>query len=48
MTKATLKIANIQLGVAYRFRDSVYYDQGWKHGSILTGMVLKKEQSSTL
>jgi hypothetical protein len=28
MTKATLIKDNIELGLAYRFRDAVYYHQG--------------------
>jgi hypothetical protein len=31
------------LGLAYRFRDSVHYNQDRKHGSIQIGMVLEKE-----
>jgi hypothetical protein len=40
MTKATL-IKNISLGLAYRFRGSVHYHQGRKHGSIQAGMGLE-------
>jgi hypothetical protein len=31
------------LELAYRFRDSVYYHQGGKHGNILSDMVLEDE-----
>ena len=34
MTKATLTKDNIWLGLAYRFRGSVHYHQGRKHGSM--------------
>jgi hypothetical protein len=30
------------LGLAYRFRGSVYYHQGRKHGSVQSGMVLEE------
>jgi hypothetical protein len=40
MTKASLIKDNTYLGLAYRFRDSVYYHQGGrKHGSIQASMV---------
>jgi hypothetical protein len=43
MTKATLikllQKNNIYLGLDYRFRSSVHYHQGRKHGSIQAGMV---------
>jgi hypothetical protein len=39
MTKATLIKENIQMGLAYRFRGSLHYHQGRKHGSIQAGMV---------
>ena len=42
MTKATL-IKNILLGLTYRFRGSVHYHQGRKHGSTQAGMVLERE-----
>jgi hypothetical protein len=41
MTKTTLIKDNIKLWLAYRFRTSVHYHQGKKHGSIQAGM--KKE-----
>jgi hypothetical protein len=31
------------LGLAYRFRGSVHYHHGGKHGSIQAGLVLEKE-----
>jgi hypothetical protein len=31
------------LGLAYRFRGSVHYHHGGKHGSIQADMVLEKE-----
>jgi hypothetical protein len=30
------------MGLSYRFRSSVHYHHGWKHGSIQAGMVLEK------
>jgi hypothetical protein len=42
MTKVTL-IKDILLGLAYRFRGSVHYHQGRKHGSFQAGMVQEKE-----
>jgi hypothetical protein len=42
VTKTTL-IKDISLGLAYRFRGSVHYHYGGKHGSIQAGMVLEKE-----
>jgi hypothetical protein len=42
MTKVTLR-KNISLGLPYRFRGSVHYCQGRKHGSIEADMVLEKE-----
>jgi hypothetical protein len=41
MTKATLINDNTLLGLAYKFRDSVIYHHGRKHGSIQAGMVLE-------
>jgi hypothetical protein len=43
MTKMTLIKANTSLGLTYRFRGSVHYHHGRKHGSIQAGMVLEKE-----
>jgi hypothetical protein len=43
MTKAALIKDNIYLGLAYRFRGSVHYHHGRKHGSIQAGMVPVKE-----
>jgi hypothetical protein len=43
MTKGTL-IKNISLGLACRFRGSVHYHHGRKHGSAQIGMLLEKEQ----
>ena len=43
MTKAALIKDNIYLGLAYRFRGSVHYHHGRKHGSIQVDMVLEKE-----
>jgi hypothetical protein len=43
MTKVTLIKDNIQLGLTCRFRGSVYYHQGRKHGSIQADMVQGKE-----
>ena len=34
---------NISLGLAYRFRGSVHYHHGGKHGSIQADMMLEKE-----
>ena len=31
------------MGLAYRFRESVHYHHGRKHGSIQAGMVLERE-----
>jgi hypothetical protein len=42
MTKATLIKDNVSLRLAYRFRSSVHYHKGRKHGSIQVGMTLKK------
>ena len=42
MTKASLMRDNISLGLAYRFRGSVHYHHGGKHGSMQAGMVLEK------
>jgi hypothetical protein len=39
MTKTTLIKNNISSGLAYRFRGSVHYHQGRKHGSMQAGMV---------
>jgi hypothetical protein len=43
MTMDTLIKDNISVGLAYRFRSSVHYHQGGKHGGTQAGMVLKKE-----
>jgi hypothetical protein len=43
MTKATLLKDNIYLKLSHRFRGSVCYHQGRKHGSIQAGTVLEKE-----
>jgi hypothetical protein len=43
MTEATLIKDNIYLGLAYRFRGSVHYHQGRKHGSIQAGMLEELE-----
>jgi len=42
MTKATLTKANTSLGLAYRFRDSVHYHHGGKHGNPQADLVLEK------
>ena len=42
MTKGTL-IKNISLGLACRFRGSVHYHHGRKHGSVQADMVLEKK-----
>ena len=42
MTKATLINENMKLGLAYSFRDSVYYHHGGKHGIIRADMVLEE------
>jgi hypothetical protein len=39
MTKEIRTQANIYLGLAYSFRDSVHYLHGRKHGSILANMM---------
>jgi hypothetical protein len=44
MTKATLIKENIELGLAYSFRDLVYYHHGGKHGGRQADMVLEEEQ----
>jgi hypothetical protein len=44
MTKATLKKANISLGLAYSFRGSVHY-HGEKHGIMQVDMVLEELRS---
>ena len=41
MTKATLK-DNIELGLAYSFRGSVYYHHGGKCGSMQADIVLEE------
>jgi hypothetical protein len=38
VTKATL-IEDISLGLAYRFRGSVYYQHGGEHGSVQADMM---------
>jgi hypothetical protein len=43
LTKAALIKANIYLGLTYRFRGSVHYHHGKKHGSIQADMVLEEE-----
>jgi hypothetical protein len=40
---ASLTKANIPMGLAYRFRGSVHYHHGGKHGSIQADVVLEKE-----
>jgi hypothetical protein len=42
MTKSNFRKHNIYLGLAYRFRDSVHYHPGGKHGSIQEDMVLEE------
>jgi len=44
MTKTTLIKDNIQLGLAYRFRGSVHYPHGGKHGSMQAGMELEESR----
>jgi hypothetical protein len=43
MTKVTLIKDNISLTLAYRFRGTVHYHHGGKHGNVQTDLVLKKE-----
>jgi hypothetical protein len=43
MTKATLMKENISLGLASRFRGSVHYHHGGRHGGVQANMVLEKE-----
>ena len=40
---ATLKKANISLGLVYKFRGSVHYRHGRKHDRVQADMVLGKE-----
>jgi hypothetical protein len=42
MTIATLRKANIQLGLAYSFRSSGHYQHDKKHGGIQEDVVLKR------
>jgi hypothetical protein len=42
MTKTTLIKDNVSLELAYRFRGSVHYHHGRKHGSIQAGMTLEE------
>jgi hypothetical protein len=42
MTKATPIKANIELGLAYRLRGSVYYHHAGKQGSMQADMVLEE------
>jgi hypothetical protein len=46
MTRASLIKGNISLGLACRFRGSVHYQHGRKHGSVQADMVLEKEAES--
>jgi hypothetical protein len=41
MTTATHIKENVKLGLAYSFRDSVYYHHGGKHGDTQAGMMLE-------
>ena len=43
MTLAILIKENIYLGLAYRFRASVHYHHGGKHGSMQADMMLERE-----
>jgi hypothetical protein len=43
MTMTTLIMENILLAQAYRFRGSVHYHHGGKHGGMPADMVLEKE-----
>jgi hypothetical protein len=45
MTKATL--VKEHMGLAYSFRNLVYYSHGGKHGGSWADMVLEKELRST-
>lgn len=42
MTKATLLMENIQVGLAYRFRGVLCYSEGMKHGGMQADIVLRK------
>jgi hypothetical protein len=42
MTKATLIKDSIDLGLAYRFRGSVHYHHGGKHGCVQAGLELEE------
>ena len=42
MTKATLIKENIELGLAYSFRDLAYYHHGGKHSRVQADLVLEK------
>jgi hypothetical protein len=42
MTKATLRKETISLGLAYRFRSSVYCHCGGRHGSAQGDMLLEE------
>jgi len=44
MTQATLIRITFNLGLAYRFRGSVHYHQGRKHGSIQAGIALEERR----
>jgi hypothetical protein len=48
MTKATLIKENISLELAFRFRGSVHYHHGGKHGSMQADMVLAMELRTLL
>jgi len=43
MSVAALTKDNISLGLAYRFRGSVHYPHGGKHGSVQADVNLEKE-----
>ena len=42
MAKATLIKTNVSLWLAYKFRGSVHYPHGGKHGSVQADMVLEE------
>jgi hypothetical protein len=44
MTKTTLINDNISLGLPYRFRDSVHYHHGGKHGTVQADKVLEEQR----
>jgi hypothetical protein len=43
VTKATFINYNVLMGLDYRFRNSMHYHHGRKHGNIQAGLVLEKE-----